>query len=104
MDRCLATERRKNAAHGASRGWQIENGTSPGGTKEKTYASEIEGEICSLECCHSDRREESAFSCGAGADAPAPDVIAKFKKPGKGYQTRANRILPECMFKEMWRA
>jgi uncharacterized protein (DUF4415 family) len=35
---------------------------------------------------------------------PAPDVIAKLKIPGKGYQIRANRILPECMFKEMWRA
>ena len=29
------------------------------------------------------------------------DVIAWLKKPGKGYQTRANRILRERMLKEV---
>jgi uncharacterized protein (DUF4415 family) len=32
------------------------------------------------------------------------DVIAWLKKPGKGYQTRANRILRERMLREIRRA
>jgi len=32
------------------------------------------------------------------------DVIAWLKKPGKGYQTRANRILRERMLEEIRRA
>jgi len=32
------------------------------------------------------------------------DVIAWLRKPGKGYQTRANRILRERMLKEIRRA
>jgi uncharacterized protein (DUF4415 family) len=32
------------------------------------------------------------------------DVIAWLKKPGKGYQTRANRILRDRMLREMRRA
>jgi len=32
------------------------------------------------------------------------DVIAWLKKPGKGYQTRANRILRDRMLRELRRA